>query len=41
MLSMTQDRNLETMNDNAIEYSKQFYIANIYKQWDHLLSNKQ
>ncbi len=37
MLSMTQNKNLETMNNNAIGYSKQFYIANIYKQWEHLL----
>jgi len=37
MLSITQNRNTETTSCNAIEYSKQFHIANIYKQWEHLL----
>ncbi|WP_321426547.1 glycosyltransferase family 4 protein [uncultured Bacteroides sp.] len=41
MLSITQNRNLEATTYNAIEYSKQFYTANIYKQWEHLLINKR
>lgn len=37
MLSIAQNSNLETTGYKAIEYSKQFNIANIYKQWEHLL----
>ncbi len=36
MRSITQNSNLETMSRNCFEYSKQFCIANIYKQWEDL-----
>jgi len=37
MKLITQKNNLETIGDTALEYSKQFYLDNIYKQWKELI----